>query len=201
MNSGQREAGGGNRNEVRRRSFLLVRRHRRVQVPGDSQAPSAGPIPVIRSITKPQVRDLGLRRYLDLSIFATPSACPNLQERPGQRAHHAPLSASRALTHLALCNASSVTCATGCPAVGSYGSPASCPSAGPAPLRRRVRLESPVVGRSHRAGDVVWSASLRDPRAATLAGTAGSGFGIGTANIPAARFEFPSAGKTASQAP
>nr|WSW57262.1 phospholipase D-like domain-containing protein [Streptomyces sp. NBC_00998] len=42
---------------------------------------------------------------------------------------------------------------------------------------------------------------MRDPRAATPAGTADSGFGIGTANIPAARCEFPSSGHTASQAP
>ena len=53
-------------------------------MPGDSQAYSAGSIPIIRSSTKPQVSDLGLRRCLDLSGAVVPSACPIGIRMPGE---------------------------------------------------------------------------------------------------------------------
>jgi hypothetical protein len=64
--------------------FSQVRGHTQCQVPGDSQAYSAGSIPVIRSSKKAQVSDLGLLRCLDLSSLAVPSACPKSAGCPAQ---------------------------------------------------------------------------------------------------------------------
>ncbi|MFI1149738.1 DUF3117 domain-containing protein [Streptomyces sp. NPDC020817] len=57
------------------------------------EAPSAGSIPVIRSSTKAQVSDLGLRHCLDLTGLAAPSACPNSAECPGQKVFRARVTA------------------------------------------------------------------------------------------------------------
>ncbi len=54
------------------------------QSPIDSQAQSAGSIPVTRSICKPQVRAPGLVRCPALSGVGMPSACPMAPKRPGR---------------------------------------------------------------------------------------------------------------------
>lgn len=60
----------------------VIRRYERdrpgelVQKAPPTQAQSAGPIPVTRSIAKAQVSDLGLVYCLDLSEGGAPSMCP-----------------------------------------------------------------------------------------------------------------------------
>lgn len=132
---------------------------------------------VLRSSTKPQVSDLALRRCLDLSVLAVPSACLSSRKAPGRRALRAPLAprgptpsriARRALDDLRHTPAAAARIRFPKRAVGrrSRRSPAAGPSGPLSPPTRDRRLNagrkggatspSPGAGRRRWYGPAEW---------------------------------------------